>query len=54
MTTNDTSPIEVPERLHDKIYLSELENILIQMAVEMKDLDPEYKKVINEHFWELA
>ena len=109
--TNDTHPIEIPDRLHDYIYLKELENILIRMAVDikgndtqekwkelsklmnqpigvcpncgrplmssgpcicaqlvhhdrpiiledlvnrMKDLDPEYNKIIDEHFWELA
>jgi hypothetical protein len=48
-TTDGTSTL----RLHDKIYLSELENILIRMAIEMKDLDPEFSKVVNENFWEL-
>ena len=41
-------------RLHDKVYLAELENILTQMALDMKDLDPEYSKVVDENFWELA
>lgn len=50
---NDTYPIEVPERLHDKIYLSELEHILIRMAVDMRNLDPEYSKVVDDHFFSL-
>ena len=52
--TQDTTPTEIPERLHDYVYLKELENILIKMAVDMKDLDPEYSKVVDDHFWELV
>ena len=37
----------------DKVYLAELENILIRMALDMKDLDPEYSKVCDKHFWSL-
>jgi hypothetical protein len=40
-------------RLHDKVYLAELENVLIKMALDMEDLDPEYSKVVDDHFWEL-
>ena len=35
-------------------HQAELENILTQMALDMKDLDPEYSKVVDENFWELA
>ena len=35
-------------------HQAELENILTQMALGMKDLDPEYSKVVDEHFWSLA
>ena len=41
-------------RLHDKFYLAELKNILIKMALDMKDLDPEYSKVCDKYFWSLA
>ena len=41
-------------RLHDKVYLAELKNILIKMALDMKDLDPEYSKTCDDHFWSLA
>ena len=40
-------------RLHDKVYLAELENILTRMTLDMKDLDPEYSKVVDDHFWDL-
>ena len=48
----DTKPIELTERIHDYIYLHELENILPKMVI--KDLDPEYSKVVDDHFWELV
>ena len=35
-------------------HQAELENILTQMALDMKDLDPEYSKVVDENFWSLA
>ena len=50
----DTRPTEIPDRFHDFVYIEELKNILIRMAVEMKDLDPEFSKVIDENFWDLA
>jgi len=48
-----TQPIDPPDRLHDYIYLRELQNILIRMAMDMRDIDPEYSKVVDDHFWEL-
>jgi len=41
-------------RLHDKVYLAELENILTRMVLDMKDLDPEYSKVCDKHFFSLC
>ena len=41
-------------RPHDKVYLAELENILIKMALDMKDLDPEYSKVVDDNFFSLG
>ena len=35
-------------------HQAELANILTQMALDMKDLDPEYSKVVDEHFFSLG
>ena len=37
-----TFPTEVSERLHDHVYLFELKNTLIRMAIDMKPIDQEY------------
>jgi len=50
----DTQPTEIPDRLHDFVYIEGLKNFLIRMAVEMKDLDPEFSKVVDDHFEELV
>lgn len=44
---------ENPECLHDYVHLKDLGNVLFEFERNMKPLDPEYSKVVDDHFWEL-
>ena len=51
---SSTSPIQVPERFHDYVFMREIENIMILMSLNIKDFDPGFAKVVDDHFWELV